>query len=244
MASNRQAIERRGGAGERSAACGLSRPEEIAFQFLDSADRGSVLDVGAGSGRTTAYLATVFEDYTGIDQSARLIRAAASRFPGRRFQVMDVRALNLREMFDCIVFPDGGIDEIGETDRRIALANIASHLNPGGIFIYATHNLGYERVRIWMKSLLVREMFSGLLPVRPLFRRMRRFRRQRRFTHFAYLNDPASGFSRVTRYADIPGEIEVLHEWGFSVLATIGSEKSDATYDEKDRSVTIVARRD
>ncbi len=52
-----------------------------------------VVDAGSGPGHVTAYLADAGADVTGIDLSPAMVAEARRRFPGRRFEVGDLRLL-------------------------------------------------------------------------------------------------------------------------------------------------------
>jgi len=53
-----------------------------------------VVDVGSGPGHVTAYLAGGGADATGIDLSPAMVSEARRRFPGRTFEVGDLRRLS------------------------------------------------------------------------------------------------------------------------------------------------------
>jgi uncharacterized protein YceH (UPF0502 family) len=53
-----------------------------------------VVDAGSGPGHVTAYLADGGADATGIDVSPEMVNEARRRFPGRRFEVGDLRRLS------------------------------------------------------------------------------------------------------------------------------------------------------
>ena len=222
---------------------GLYESEKIAFRYIDSIERQSVLDIGVGAGRTTPYLSSRFANYLGIDYSAPLVELASRNFPAQQFLVMDATRLQMAEEFDCIVFSYNGIDYIDTDGRRAALDGITAHLRHEGLLIYSTHNLHYRRVERWMNSLLVKEIGWGKPLVRNLPNRLRRFWWQQRLPFSACVNDPGLNFSLLTRYADIAREQAELGSRGYLVLAAIGANKSTATYDEDDSWVYIVAKK-
>lgn len=53
-----------------------------------------VVEVGSGPGHVTAYLADAGADATGIDLSPAMVAEARARFPGRSFEVGDLRRLS------------------------------------------------------------------------------------------------------------------------------------------------------
>jgi SAM-dependent methyltransferase len=226
----------------QSADDGLFPSERIAFSWLCGGPGASVLDIGIGAGRTTRFLAGLFETYISIDYSEALIKAASARFPGLDLRVIDARELSFSDRFDAIVFSYNGIDYMEEGDRRRVLLGIARHLRPGGIFVYSTHNLEYCRVDQWMRSLFVREI--GFLPrsVLHLCRRAIRFHRQKRFGGYARVNDPGLGFSLLTRYGNIARETSILESFDHKTLAIVGETKQTPTYDCRDSWAYIVSQ--
>jgi SAM-dependent methyltransferase len=66
--------------------------------------RGSVLDLGCGSGEPIArYFIACGHDVTGVDSSPALISLCTERFPGSTWTVADMRRLDLGRRFDGIV---------------------------------------------------------------------------------------------------------------------------------------------
>jgi SAM-dependent methyltransferase/O-antigen/teichoic acid export membrane protein len=102
--------------------------------------RGSILDVGCGSGAFLARFRDDFDQLTGIDLAAPAIERARSRFPALDF--LQGSAAHLEETpldhrrFDAIVFSDV-IYYMGEEDRRRSLRWIAEHLEEGGAALIA-----------------------------------------------------------------------------------------------------------
>jgi SAM-dependent methyltransferase len=229
----------------------LTPQEKLCLDFIPEARRGSVLDIGVGAGRTVGPLSRMFRSYNGIDYSAPMIHAARRRFPNCDLQVMDARKLAFTHQFDCVFFSYNGIDYMGFDDRSVALKNIRNVLQPGGIFIFSTHNLHHARTRAWLRHLLVRELAPpGLLQIslqqmRGMLMRTVNFWRQRedRARGFACINDPAHAFSIITVYVDIDRQVGALEQMGFSVLTTIGNTKMEHDFDERDGWVYLVAQR-
>src|SRR5580704_5064508 len=66
----------------------------------------SILDLGVGGGRTTAYLAARAAHYIGLDYSEAMIKACQTKFPHLEFRVADAADLSAfpDESFDVVVF--------------------------------------------------------------------------------------------------------------------------------------------
>jgi SAM-dependent methyltransferase len=228
---------------------GLTAPEKDCLDLVPLSRRHSVLDIGVGGGRTTGPLSKIFEKYVGIDYSDNMVAATRSLFPTVELCTMDARNLVFSEQFDCVMFSFNGIDYVSYDDRQLILQQVASVLKPGGVFIYSTHNLHCVRAAAFFNKIIVKELFVAWPRVRStarLFRnRLSKFWQQTadQSRTYAYINDPGSWFSLLTTYVDIAGEVKVLEQHGFSILAMIGDAKQAAGYDANDNWVYIVASR-
>lgn len=107
---------------------------------------GRVLDLGCGTGRTTAHLARTCT-VTGIDYAPAMIARGRARHPNLDLRVMDARSLAFPdESFDGAFFSFNGLDYLYPlADRSLALKEIYRVLRPGGLFIYASHTGGRGR---------------------------------------------------------------------------------------------------
>lgn len=102
-----------------------------------------VLDIGVGTGRTTALLRLLTDDYIGIDYVPVMIEQARLAMPGNDLRVGNV--LDLREFGDgsqtLVFFSYNGLDSIDHDSRSVALAEMARVTAPGGYVVYSTLNL-------------------------------------------------------------------------------------------------------
>jgi SAM-dependent methyltransferase len=97
---------------------------------------GRILELGAGTGRATGFLARAAARVFACDLSPELIAIARERlggFPNVRLFVADMRRLCLDARFDLVVAVDDPFAHLlldGERDRALRAA--AAHLAPGG----------------------------------------------------------------------------------------------------------------
>jgi SAM-dependent methyltransferase len=103
-----------------------------------------MLDIGVGGGRTALHFASVARRYAGVDYSTAMITACRKRFPSRDllFCAADARALPFADRsFGFVLFSYNGIDYVPHNDRLRILAEARRVLEPGGYYVFSTHNL-------------------------------------------------------------------------------------------------------
>ena len=103
-------------------------------------ERGSILDVGCGSGAFLARFRDDFDELTGIDLAGPAIERGRSRFPFIDFfqgsaARLDETSLNERR-FDALVYSDV-IYYLSEEDKKRSLRWIAEHLEKDGVALIA-----------------------------------------------------------------------------------------------------------
>ena len=111
-----------------------------------------VLELGAGTGRATAFLARHARRVAAFDISPELIAAARHRLAGMPqvgLFVADMREVRLRGRFDLVAAVDDPFSHLirGE-DRDRALDSVARHLAPEGRFLLDAAWLPPEQRRI------------------------------------------------------------------------------------------------
>jgi len=118
----------------------IGRPQPEFARLADERTiRGSVLDVGCGTGENALYIAGFGNEVWGIDGAPNAIERAQKRAADRGIPVTFVvgNALSLREMgrtFDTVI--DSGLFHVfADDDRERYVGGLAEVLNPGGRFI-------------------------------------------------------------------------------------------------------------
>jgi SAM-dependent methyltransferase len=109
---------------------------------LAAETEGTVVDLGAGTGRVTLELAGRGHRVLAVDSAPELLAALASRAYERGLDVEtacgDVRTLDLPDCYPLILAPMQLLHIVGGVDRRRrALTRIADHLASGGRFVAA-----------------------------------------------------------------------------------------------------------
>lgn len=155
---------------------GFDRPEVVAAyaprQELTPAEAplfdrripagSSILDLGVGAGRTTAWLverAGAGGSYVGTDVAPRMIEAARRAHPSVDLRVGDAADLGAFEdrCFDVVVFSYNGLDYLAPDEaRHRCLREVHRVLRPGGTFVFSTHD---------PRALLARRSGPGARPV-------------------------------------------------------------------------------
>ncbi|MBW8879109.1 MAG: class I SAM-dependent methyltransferase [Acidobacteria bacterium] len=126
----------------------------LPFYDLELADRGDeglwswaasnpkgcrVLELGAGTGRATAFFARVAARVVALELTPEMIAVARQRLAGAAnvaFVVGDMRETELRVRFDLVAAVDDPFVHLtGDEDRERAFATAARHLAPGGRFL-------------------------------------------------------------------------------------------------------------
>ncbi len=121
----------------------LDRGEAAALVAAASVARGTpVLDVGVGSGRTTALLRLVSDRYVAIDYAPNMIDAFRRNFPDLQAHVADARSLTafVDGQFGLIVFSNNGIDTVTHQERGRVLAEFCRLLADPGVLVFSTLN--------------------------------------------------------------------------------------------------------
>ncbi|MDO8588923.1 MAG: methyltransferase domain-containing protein [Armatimonadota bacterium] len=100
----------------------------------------AVLDAACGTGNVSEILAEYGYDVTGVDISPEMVEVARSKtgeYGPVDYHVQDIAVLELGKSFDLIISLFDSLNYITEPNHlQKALARIAAHLAPGGVFIF------------------------------------------------------------------------------------------------------------
>lgn len=97
-----------------------------------------LLELGSGTGRHAALLASMGYSVHGVEQSAPMLEAATrSAAAGCEFSLGDLRSVRLGTAFDAVIslFHVIGYQTTNE-DLSAAFATARAHLKPGGVFLF------------------------------------------------------------------------------------------------------------
>jgi SAM-dependent methyltransferase len=117
--------------------------ERVALKYVAVETRcRPILDIGVGTGRTTALLRAISRDYIGIDDNAHMVEICRAQHPDAQISRMDPRNLARFDdnQFALVVFSSNGIDAVSRSDRRRILLETARVLQPNGLFVFCAHN--------------------------------------------------------------------------------------------------------
>ncbi|RLV47635.1 class I SAM-dependent methyltransferase [Nocardioides mangrovicus] len=185
----------------------VGRPEARALADLEPTVReGRVLDIGIGVGRTVPVLSEPAASYVGIDYSERMVEVARSQYPGADLSWGDARDLSrfADDSFDLVVFSFNGIDSVPPDDRLLVLAEVRRVLDPGGVFLFSSHNREYERFNLlpWQRTRRFgrRTLVASAHALRHLPRHLRLRRGEVHTEEYAIINDEAHDFALMHYY--------------------------------------------
>lgn len=236
----------------------LSRAEQATFGRVAAQASGKpILDIGVGGGRTVDALRRISPDYLGIDYSPEMIGACRRRFPAVRFAHADARAMP--QLADgsifLAVFSCNGIGMVSHQDRLRILAEVHRVLQPGGLFVFSTHNHASPACR---RGFRFPSLQWSANPLRLLVRAarfagdtVRRVRNRRRFRayevharDYALINDVCHDYATMLYYVTLDRQRRQLVDAGFEAGAEAfdldGARIDDDTGHD---SITLIARK-
>jgi len=120
---------------------GLAFETWLLDRVLAHAGGGPVVEVGSGPGHVTAYLADGGAEATGIDLSPAMVDEARRRFPGRSFEVGDLRRLSrpVASAGWAAVLGWYSLIHLAASELPEAVAALARPLAPGGWLVLGLH---------------------------------------------------------------------------------------------------------
>lgn len=101
--------------------------------------RGMVCDLGCGPGHIARYLCARGADAFGVDLSPGMIEMARALGPSLRFEVGDMRALDLADGSVAGVVAFYSLIHLQRTEVPRAAAEIARVMQPGGLLLASVH---------------------------------------------------------------------------------------------------------
>jgi len=116
--------------------------DEWAAFVLELADArgyggGPLLDLGCGTGNSTAPMTERGLDVTGIDASAAMLAVARAKLPDVEFYRAGFTELALGRTFEVVYSMFDALNNLlTDADMRTALSRVHHHLDPGGLFIF------------------------------------------------------------------------------------------------------------
>lgn len=201
----------------------LQKPEEAILSLLAPQLKSmTMLDIGIGAGRTTAYFAPLVKKYVGVDYSPGMVEASRKKFEGHfengTFLQADVRNLECFEegSFDFVLFSFNGIDYINEAEREMALQQIRRVLKKNGFFCFSSHNLvsllDLRAFEFRLNLIAAVKRFFEVKKIRKLNARQLALAPQ---ADHLVINDGAHDFSLETFYVRPSYQVKQLEQNGF-----------------------------
>ncbi len=182
----------------------------------------TVLDIGVGGGRTTRHLIPISREYTAIDYVPQFVKETSEKYPGAKILSGDARDLKSfpNDSFDFVLFSFNGIDCVSNSDRRLILSEILRVLQPGGTFMFSSHNRSYKNFNKlpWKRKTeySLRFLRFCLFGIR-YFPTHLKMRRHEVFNdEYALVNDIDHRFSVLFYYITIDKQLDQLRAAGFS----------------------------
>lgn len=114
----------------------------------------TILDIGCGTGVPIAqHLIGLGCQVTGLDSSSAMIEMCADRFPGHRWDIADMRTLDLGRTFDGILAWDS-LFHLSATDQRRMFPIFGRHAAPGTALMFTSGPSAGEQLGNWQGEVL------------------------------------------------------------------------------------------
>jgi len=203
----------------------LQNPEVmIIVKYREFISEKHVLDIGCGSGRTTAILKNLSSGYVGLDYSLEMIESCRKRFEGVHFIHGDVRSMSefKDEEFDCVMFSFNGLDSISHDDRIKGLREIRRVLKQDGLFVFSSHNRNHRyaisrpKMKFSRTPCKLAEDFIKLL--KSMSNRLRNKNHQVFNEQYAIINDIAHNYAMLTYYINKAHQVSQLKAMSFETI--------------------------
>ncbi len=210
---------------------------------------GSLLDIGIGGARTTAYLLDKCKSYIGIDYSDGFIKVSKKKYPNADIRLMNAKDLSAFETnsFDMVNFSFNGIDYVDMEGRKKILAEINRVLKPNGIFFFSTHNKNHPSFGKfpWLNKnnelIINLKTFLKLLPFLP--RHIIKKRKDICLTNYAIINDSAHRYSLFTFYTTPFFLKQQLSEMNFDAITFFSKQGEKLTEQKLDDWIFVSCKK-
>jgi len=139
---------------------GNDRPDDLEFYSSLIPASASVLEVGCGTGRVSLFLAQRGNRVVGIDLSQTMLDVFSLKL-GRStecakrvsFHRMDMRAFDLGQSFDWILFPFRVFQALRSTEERLqCLKSVLKHMSAESRLILTLFNPRQDALKNWGKK--------------------------------------------------------------------------------------------
>jgi len=231
----------------------LQNPEVmIIVKYREFISGKHVLDIGCGSGRTTAILKNLSSGYVGLDYSLEMVESCRKRFEGVSFLHSDVRDLSEFKdgEFDCVMFSFNGLDSINHDDRLKGLREIRRVLKKKGIFIFSSHNRNHRfaisRPGIGILTTPCKQAGNIIKFLKSMRNHLRNKNQQVFKDQYAIINDVAHNYAMLTYYIDKVNQIKQLEDVGFETIDmydTLGNMLFQDSDDQDSAWIYYVAKK-
>ena len=193
----------------------------------DQLDGARVLDLGVGTGRTTALVRERCATYLGIDVTPEMVEIGKQRFPDADLRVADARDLTAicpDRAFDVVMFSFNGIDAVDHAGRVAVVKEARRVIAPRGLFLFSSLNIAgvsYDE-RPWHQRQVLDWARVSRHPLRLL-------RGVRNYARFRYGAEDGPEWSRrllrthefrfLVYFAPLAATVDLVERAGFRVLS-------------------------
>lgn len=235
----------------------LTPAERASLDAVAAEARGKpLLDIGVGGGRTVRALRAISTDYLGVDNSPEMVASCRRRFPGVKVVQADARRLDMvpdASVF-LVMFSCNGVGMVSHEDRLQIMREVLRVLQPGGVFLFSTHNLNSSAPTAGFRFPEFEWSFNparlGVRALRFAVQTATRVRNRRRFQQYeqrqaAYsiINDECHHYGTMLYYISLAEQRRQLEALGFEPNAAAYDEEGRLLQtDTTDSSLAFVAR--
>jgi ubiquinone/menaquinone biosynthesis C-methylase UbiE len=220
----------------------LQNPEVmILVKYRESIVNKHILDIGCGSGRTTAILKNLSSGYIGIDYSMKMIESCRERFKDVCFARGDVRDMNEFKdaEFDYVMFSFNGLDSINHEDRLKGLREIRRVLKQDGLFVFSSHNRNHRyaisRPKMKFSTMPCEQAGNFIKFFKSTRNRLRNKSHQVFNEQYAIINDVAHNYAMLTYYIDKVNQVKQLEDMGFETIEMYDTLGNTLNLDSEDK---------